>query len=479
MLAMKAIRGASWLVFSRFLGRLIDFLTLLILARILTPADFGVVALAMTLIAIVDIILEIPVTQALTRLAEIDKSHLDTGFTLSLLRGLFITAVVLAAAWPFAILYKESSLIALVVALAIGPIARGLYSPGMVRFVRQLSFRQAFIAEFIGKLVAFAAAIAVVFLGGGYWALVANFVMASAAATIASYVLAPYRPSLSLSRFTEFSGFIGWFSSAQIVSALNWQFDRVLLGTSVDKATLGRYAVASDLAVFPTQSLVGPAMQPVMAAFSKVNSDPGRLQLAFLKAARFAMLISAPACIGISLTADIIVALLLGPKWHETAMLLQLLALSVVTIPYFQTLYSFSLAIDAPSTILKLNLIDLALRIILISLGFYFFSVFGAALARVVLSVAMFACYLLYVRNLAAVSVSSQLKNIWKIAVASAALALAVLLLRQTLAPLHLNGFVELAIAVTMGAAVYVGALLACGVRLIVGPGRLEVTDRW
>lgn len=479
MLAMKAVKGAGWLVFSRFLGRLIDFFTLLVLARILTPADFGITALAMALVSVVDTVLEIPVTQALMRLKEIDKSHLDTGFTLGVLRSLLITLIVLIAAWPFSLLYDDGRLVPLLAALAIGPIARGLYSPGMVGFARELSFQQTFIAEFAGKLCAFMVAIATVFWGGGYWAIVANFVVASVAATIASYVLAPYRPKLSLSKFADFSSFAGWFSCAQVVSALNWQFDRVLLGRFVDKATLGRYAVASDLAVLPTQSLIGPAMQPVMAAFSKINADRERLQLAFLKAARFAMLISAPACIGISLTADLAVALLLGPQWLDAAPFLQWLALAVLTIPYFQTLYSISAAINRPAVVFELNMIDLGLRVLFISAGLYLLSVTGVLIARGLISLVMFAFYLAYARRLVGVGLAAQLKNLWKVAAASAAMAAAVLAARHAMAPLGLNVIVELAFSVAVGAAVYLGTLYGCGTRLIVGPGRLELIDRW
>ena len=121
MLSTKTILGAGWAVSSRLGGRVIDFVTVLVLARTLTPADFGLTALAMTLIAVVDTVLEIPLLQALTRLKFIEKSHLNTAFTLGVLRGLLVSLVVLAAAWPFSIIFHDTRLTALVAALAIGP----------------------------------------------------------------------------------------------------------------------------------------------------------------------------------------------------------------------------------------------------------------------------------------------------------------------------------------------------------------------
>ncbi len=478
MLAFKAFKGAGWLIVSRFLGRIIDFFTLLFLARILTPADFGLAALAMSLVVVVDTVLEVPVTQALVRLNIIDKSHLDTGFTLSVMRSGLIAIIVMTAAWPFSMFNHNPQLIPLIAMLALGPIVKGFYSPAMVHFARNMGFQQTFLMEFCGKLCAFVVAIITVFSGGAYWAIAANFVTNSIAAVAMSYVLAPYRPALSLARLSNFAGFVGWFSSAQLVAALNWQFDRVLIGAATDSTTLGRYAVASDVAVVPTQSLIGPALQPVMAAFSQINSDPERMRLAFLKAARFAMLISVPACIGISLTADLVTDLLLGEKWKDAAPLLSMLSLAVLPIPYFQTLYSASIALDRPHILFRLNAIDLSFRIVLISIGFYFFSTGGASVARVVLSAIMFAFYLSDVRRLLELGIWTQLKNIWKIALAAIVMAVWVLMLREELAGRSWNHILELAFVVAIGAAAYIGTLFALGMRLITGHGRLELADR-
>jgi len=479
MLAVKTFKGASWLILSRFAGRAIDMVTMLVLARILTPADFGTTALAMSLVAIVDTVLEVPVSQALTRLREIDKTHLDTGFTLGVARSAIVALAVLLVALPFWFFGANEHFLPLVLVLSAAPIARGLFSPGMVEYSRELSFRPMFVAEFTGKLAAFAAAMATVFAGGGFWAIAVNFVVAPAIASAISYVLSPYKPSLSLSRFSHFSSFVGWFTATQVVSALNWQFDRALIGVTADKATLGHYAVASDLSAAPTQSLIGPALQPVMAAFAKINADPPRLSRAFLKAARVAMLLAVPAALGIALTADLLVAILLGPKWTETVPLMQWLALAVLPIPYFQTLCALSMAVDRPSLMARLSIIDLGFRIVLVSLGVFLASAAGAGIARLVLSGIMFAFYLDATYRLIGVGLVEQLKNLWKLLVAAAVMTAAVLLLRERLVPLALQPVLEFVVTAGLAAATYACTLLILGIRLMAGPSRLELVDRW
>lgn len=466
MLTTKTILGAGWSVSSRLASRAIDFVTLLVLARTLSPTDFGLTAIAMTLIAIVDTVLEVPLAQALTRLRYLSKSHLDTAFTLGIMRACLLGLFVLGAAWPFSIIYADERLAPLVAVLAIGPMVRGIYSPAMVIFYRQLSFKQYFLADFTGKIAAASLAIAVLYLGGGYWAIAANSVASSVVPTMFSYVLAPYRPAFSLSKLPEFFKFIGWFTSAQIVAAINWQLDRVMLGRYVPKSDLGQYTIASDLAVLPTQSLIGPAMQPVMAAFSTINDNAERLRSAYLKASRYTMLLAMPICAGISLTADMIIDLALGSNWGDAAFYLRWIAFPVALTAYFQPLYSLALATNRPNVIFKLNSADFSARILLISLGFYFFSLEGVLVARGVATLFMFALTLAFVQNLTGISVISQLRNLSKVALACSAMVLSVIAMRYNLDQFEFHIIVELALTAVFGAGVYFGIMFALGFRV-------------
>jgi O-antigen/teichoic acid export membrane protein len=466
MLTLRTLLGASWSVSSRVTGRLIDFLTLLVLARTLAPGDFGLTALAMSIVAVVDVILEVPLIQALTRLHSVEKAHLDTAFTLGLLRSVVLFALMTGAAFSASAIYADPNLLMLVIALSIGPIARGLVSPNMVRFVRELHFRQIFITEIVGKVGAAALALLVLYQGGGYWAIATNNIAASSIAAIISYVLAPYRPGLSLQRWPEFRELLGWFSFAQMVSALNWQLDRIILGHFIPRHTLGQYAMAGDIAALPTQSLIGPAMQPLMAAFSRIHQDRDRLRSAYLKASRFAMLIAVPACVGMSLTSELIVSVVLGPKWMESAIYLQLISLTIVLNAYFQPLYSLSIIVNGASTVFQLNSIDFILRILILVPIIYYLSIMGAIAARGILSIVAFGLCMLYARRLLGISIQSQLKNLWKLAAACVLMALFVAGLSLYLAQSGLPPIIELAATAGSGAAVYVAVLYALGVRL-------------
>ena len=477
MLAVATLKGASWLIFSRLFGRLIDFLNLLILARLLVPSDFGVTALAMALVLIIDTVLEVPVTQALVRLPTISKHHLDTGFTLAVLRSIAVAILTIGCAWPYSWINGDPELVPVVCILAIGTVVKGLYSPAMVYFARNIDFRPTFIAETTSKVCGLIAAIVIVYTEGGYWALVANYVVAASVTTIMSYVFARYRPAFSLRCIGDFAGFMGWFTASQVVSALNWQYDRLMIGAYMPKAVLGRYTVATDVSILPTQSFIGPALQPLMSAFSKMSADRGRVGQAFLKAIRIAMLICVPATLGIALTADLVTNLLLGPKWAEAAPYLALLSLSMLPVPYFQTLISLSLALDRPEVLFRINLIDFILRTTMVTIGFYFFSIEGVIYARLVMAVVMGAFYAFQLRSLVNLGFRRQIGNLWKVGAAGTVMVIAVYWLRMQFAGMDIPDLLEMALVAGFGAASYGATLLALGLRLKLGGGRFELFD--
>jgi PST family polysaccharide transporter len=465
MLSTKTIIGAGWLISSRLSGRLIDFGTVIFLARALSPADFGLAALAASLIAIVDTALEIPLTQALTRLKTIDHAHLDTAFTLGVCRGAVLSTILLAAAWPFALIYHDHRLAPLVCVFAIGPVARSLYSPAMVRFVREISFKQAFGVEIAGKLVAATTAISLAHMGAGYWSIVANSVTAFVTTGILSHVVAPHRIRLSFARFADFKGFVGWFSSAQLLAAASWQVDRGILGYFVSKATLGKYTMASDLSLLPTQSVIGPAMQPVMAAFSRIADDRERLAKAYLRAAAFTMMVAAPIGVGISLTADLIVRVMLGAKWVESIGYLRWLALATMLSAAYQPLCALALATNRPVILFRFSLAEISIKALFVAAGYYAYSLMGAVAGRAAVAAIMVMMVLLAARRMVGTSLAAQLASYWRVALASSVMTVLVLGLRHALRGERLPELGELVLTAGVGAAAYLAALFALGVR--------------
>jgi PST family polysaccharide transporter len=229
--------------------------------------------------------------------------------------------------------------------------------------------------------------------------------------------------------------------------------------------------MASDLSVLPTQSVIGPAMQPVMAAFARIADDRDRLAKAYLRASSYTMMTAAPAGIGIALTADLIVHLLLGPNWAASAFSLRWLALATMLSAFYQPLYSAALALNRPIVIFRLSLLEIACKVLFVALGYWAWSMTGVLAARGAVSVIMFFTVLVVGRRLIGAPATAQLASLWRAAAASAVMATLVLALRHQLAGRDLAPVLELGLTAAVGATAYVAALYALGFRPVLRPG--------
>lgn len=448
--------GAAWLIGSRFATRGVDLATLAILARLLDPAAFGLVAIAMTLLLIVEAVFELPILQALIRIEVLDRGHFDTAFTLGVIRGGVLAVTMALFAWPFARIYGDSRLAPLICVLALAPAMRGVVSPRMAVFARQISFRRDFVIEIAGKIVALAMAAGVAFATHSYWAIVAGTVATPTVTAAVSFLFAPYRPHLSLAHWPAFRDFLGWSSAAQVLSAISWQCDRLILGHFVTPASLGRYALASDLGALPDTALVVPVGRPLMAAFALIRDDAARLRQAYLKASSTIVLLGLPLCLGLSLLADPVVRLLLGGKWLAAIPLLHWLALTSVPMMIVAPFAGFAMAEGRTDILFRQKLIEASVKIPAVALAALLAGIDGVIAVRLGTSVALAILTMVLIRQIGGVSLADQLKGVARPFASAGAMSLVIAALVPTLEAIASGPL----LAVALGATVVAGAIV-------------------
>lgn len=366
----------------RLLSRLIDLVALIVLARLLQPADFGLISIAMSLIFIVEAVMELPVSQVLLVERDITRTMMDTAFTLSVLRGVVLAILIGAAAWPFATVYGDARLLPLIAALALAPAFRGISNPRLALYNRDLDFRRTVATELLGKLVSLCVSIGVAVATGSYWALALGTILSPVTASLMSFVLAPYRPAFSLQDWRLFRNFLSWLSGAQLFSAFAWQMDRLVLGRLAPTATVGRFTMADSLASIPGQVLLTPILGPLSAGLVAVRDDPERLRQAYLKTFAAVALLGFPILAGTALLAHPVVSLALGAKWDMVAPILQWLALAGIPGLLWTPLNALALALRRSTLIFNRQLTDFLVKVPLVIAGAWFFLIPGIAAAR-------------------------------------------------------------------------------------------------
>lgn len=396
------------MIAGKLLARGIDFVSLLVLGDLLDTVDFGLVAMAMVLIQIVEAVLELPVIQALLRADRVSDKMLDTAFTLGLMRASIIALLVFGLSQPLARFYDDVRLVNLVQVLALGPMFRGLISPRMVFFQRKMNFRTEATIEVIAKLLSLAAGYSVARTTHSYWALAAVTCTTPLALAVLSYAVAPYRPRLSLGEWPQFAGIVGWTSLSQLLRTTNWQMDRLLLGRFVGPAPLGTYFMASNLAAVPLQAIVMPTAGPIMAALSRLKSD-AEMRKAYLMASSSIFVVAAPPMMVLALLAEPLIRIVLDEKWLPAAELLCWLVLAI--LPTLPTEPITGLAILKGQTRFGAarSAVLLAVRAPTLFLGIYYYGIFGALVANGITSVMNLFVTALLARRLIALNVTAQM----------------------------------------------------------------------
>jgi len=447
--------GAMVLIASRLIARCIDLATLLVLARLLSPADFGLVAIAMSVIMVTEAVFELPVWQALVRLP-MTRTHFDTAFTLALLRSLAVVLILFAIAWPVARIYGEDRLIPLVCALAFAPASRGLGSARMIEYVKKLDYRRDFVLEFTGKIVAFIVSVSLAWWTRSYWSLVVGTIAAPITMVVVSYVLAPYWPRLTLRKWRAFASFLGWSSASQAVNALNWQMDQLMLGRFVNRTELGRFSMAANLAALPSQVFISQVLSPLMVTFSLIREDSRRLMLAYQNSATTIVAAGVPIMIGLSAISEPLIRLILGGQWAEAAPILRWLSLAAIPAFFVAPLAPLFMALNRTQVFLRLTLIELVFKLPIVFVGAVYYGVAGIVVARLATALFVAGFSALAVRELIGLPLRTQVFGPWRPMLSGLAMALAIMPMADWLA--NVRGLLPLILGLT--AVVFVAAVV-------------------
>ncbi len=396
------------MVAARLLSRVIDLCAMLILARLLTPVDFGLAAIAMTMVTILEAALELPLSQALVQLPQIEPHHFHTAFTISLLRGLLLCALCTGLAVPFARWYGHTELTPLIQILSLAPAARGLQNPRLAEYAKALNFRYEFCFELGGKGLAFLVGSVAAYLTRSYWAIALCTIVAPVSISLLGYIFIPYRPRLSLRDWRLFSGFLGWISLSQIIMAVNFQSDQLLLGKLMPVARLGLFTTANNLTFIPLNALFGPVLRPLLSAFALMREDKARLRESYQSAASAVVTIGLPLLAGQAAVAQPLVMVLLGPKWASAVPLFKWLSLSLIPYLFGILLTPLGMALGQTREIAWRNTVQLLVKLPLVIVGAIEYGFAGVIVARLVSETATALFCMASIRKLSGLSLATQ-----------------------------------------------------------------------
>ncbi|MDX2367601.1 MAG: lipopolysaccharide biosynthesis protein [Colwellia sp.] len=392
-------KGAIWMVALRFCVKGISIISIMILARLLTPEDFGLMALASSIYIMVELIRAFGFSTALIQKQDAERAHYDTAWTMQIIFALLSSSILYGVSDIAADYYSDDRLIAILEVLSVIIVINGFNNIGVVEFRKQMTFNREFKYQLLIKLSGFFVTIPLAWYLQSYWALLMGMLSGKIVSLILSYAMQNYRPKITLVEWRSLLGFSSWLLINNILFFINNYSHNFILGKLSGANVLGLYSISNEVATMTTNEIVAPINSAALPGYAKIAHDKEKLKESYLKVLSSIIIIAVPSAVGIAAIAPIFVPVLLGEKWVEAIPVIQLIALgSIMTSMNTNSGYIYlALAKQKITTAL------MCFRLVIFLPLLYYFALekgaVGAAFSTLVVASVMFPINLLVIKR--------------------------------------------------------------------------------
>lgn len=317
------VRGTAWMISMRWSLKLIGVVNTVIVARLLAPDDFGVMAMAMIVVGFLTEIAETNVAVALIRNQHATEDDYNSAWTVNIMVGGLLAVVLFTAAPLMAKYYGDPRVETVIQIIAFRPLIFAFENIGVVDFRKNMQFAKEFRYGTYQRLTEFAISLTIVYILRDYHALAIGTLVWASVAVFYSYMMSPYRPRPSFRKIGSLWSVSQWLMVDHGSRFVGRRVDEFVLGPIVGSAVVGNYFMASEVSSMPTREVIIPAGRALIPTYAKVAHDEAESRKAFLRVFGLIAIYALPAGVGISVVSADLVPILLGAQW-------------TTAIPFFQ-----------------------------------------------------------------------------------------------------------------------------------------------
>lgn len=329
-LSNRVLHSGLWTIVQRVSVRGLNFLQLIVLARLLVPEDFGLFGIALLTRQTLDTLLRFEIDSALIQRSDDARSYLDTAWTLKVLKALVVAAGLLLTAPYVAAFFSAPGASPLIRVLGLVVLLQGFENIGVVYFRKELEFRREFTLAFSKAVANALVAISLALVLGSVWALMAGIVAGAGTRLVFSYLLHPYRPKLEFDRgrARDLWGYGKWlFGSSSLVYA-STQGDDILLGRWLGATSLGVYQLAYRISNAVATEVTHVISSVALPAYSKLQDSVESMRRSFVATFGVTSLVVMPLAVAIVLFIPGFVRHVIGEQWERAIDPVRILALA-------------------------------------------------------------------------------------------------------------------------------------------------------
>jgi PST family polysaccharide transporter/lipopolysaccharide exporter len=391
-LKQQTIRSTIWVGLSTVCVGSLSLVKSVILARLLTPDHFGLMAACMVVIRAIEVFTETGLGAALIQRRGNVADALPTVYTISVVRSLSLAVIVVASSPFVAEFYEKPELSSLLEVLAVGLLVGGFGNVNAIVAQKELNFRPLFYLQQAVAVMDFVVTVVLAFWWRDVWALVVGHVAKAFIGVPLSFLLLPGRPVLGWGTqiAKELLTYGKYITGLTIVVYVTTEIDNVVIGKLLGMEALGVYVVAYMLANLPATHIAKVVASVLLPAYSKLQDDRSALHSAYLRATQLVSTLAVPLAVGLAVLADELVATVYGSKWMGAADVLPVLCLfGALRAVSSINGYVFN-AVGRPNVPFYLNLAKLVVIAAMIVPATRTYGLMGAAAAVTVPSALMF-----------------------------------------------------------------------------------------
>ncbi len=324
-----AFSGASWMLFYKIFYRIISFLRIVVLARLLIPSQFGLFGIATLFLNFLEILTETGVNIVLIQVREQIEEFIESAWVVSIIRGIVISSVIFLSAAFVSSFFRSPDSIFLIQLIGIVPLIRGFINPSSVKLQKDLKFKYEFIFRSSIFLVDSIAAIIFIVLTHSVYGLILGLLAGAIFEVITSFILIKPTPKLRFNKqyVSEILHRGKWVTSYGILGYFGDQGDNIVVGKMLGASSLGIYQMIYKISILPLSEISDAVNRVVFPIYVKIANDKNRLKKAFFKTS----LVISTSTIGLGVIIFLfpreIILIILGDKWLSGAGVLRILSI--------------------------------------------------------------------------------------------------------------------------------------------------------
>jgi O-antigen/teichoic acid export membrane protein len=383
----KIIKGLLWSVVESWGRQIISLLVFFLLARLLGPESYGLVALVSIYLAFVENFVDQGLTQAIIQKEELESAHLDSAFWISSLMGLLLALISLLGADLIALFFNEPRISPIIRCLSVTLVLSGVSNVQNAILQRNFAFKELAKLSLLIYSLGGCVGVGMALTGFGVWSLVGQQLFNAIMRPIILWSVGEWKPQVQFSKkhFLELFSFSLNIFFTNILGFVNTRADDLLIGYFLGPVALGYYSIAYKIIFIILDVLSGITGKVSMSVFSRLQGQPKKIETAFYRSTKLIILISAPIFLGISVLGTDLVNIIFGPQWMPSSPIIKILAI----YGFIHAAFSFNVVVILASGKSGLQLAAAAVHTVANIIAFYIsvrFGIIAVAVAFVVQS---------------------------------------------------------------------------------------------